>query len=219
MAPRTTVTAAACTLAAATVLLTACGGGGSSKITPTTAPGTSAAAPSGGTATTTASAPAAGAPTFDFPPDVKVVVDPDTTGDATKDAILRDQGYGQRAIFLAIAKLDPTIPVFHRYVTESAAEDWTSKIDWGKSHHESITGTTWFYDRKVTVTGPVTAGVTFCESERNSYGKDTKTGKAIMTTPSLDDFTFHTVLMRKSADGTWQMANYKSQDRATSCQR
>ncbi|SEN59296.1 hypothetical protein [Actinacidiphila rubida] len=219
MARRTTVTAAACTLAAAALVLTACGGGGDKKIAATTT-GTPAGAPSASATTappTTTSAP--GAPTFDFPPDVKVVVDPDTTGDAVKDAVLRDQGYGLQAIFLAIAKLDPAVTQFHRYVIESAAEDWSSKIGWGKSNHESITGTVLFYDRKVNVTGATTAGVTFCQSERNSHGKDTKSGKAIMTAPSLDDFTFHTVLMRKSADGTWQMANYKSQDRAKSCER
>lgn len=218
MARRTTVTAA-CTLAAAALMLTACGGGGGDKKIAATTSGTPAGAPSASATTAAPATSAPAGPTFDFPSDVKVVVDPDTTGDATKDAVLRDQGYGQQAIFLAIAKLDASIPQFHKYVIESAAADWTSKIDWGRSNHESITGTTLFYNRKVTVTSATTAGVTFCQSERNSYGKNTKTGKAIKTTPSLDDFTFHTALMRKSAEGTWQMANYKSQDRAKDCER
>lgn len=211
-------TAAACALSAATLLLTACGGGGGDdKKIDASDSGTPAPAPS---ATTTTAAPTTPpGPSFDFPPDVKVVVDADTTGDAVKDAILRDQGYGQQAIFLAIAKLDSTIPVFQKYVTGKAASDWAVKIDWGKSHHTTVTGTTAFYNRKVTVTDATTAGVSFCQSERESYDKDTRTGKVATTTPSLDDFTLHTARMKKSADGTWQMTDYRSQDRAKSCQR
>lgn len=219
MAPRTTTVAAACTVAAAALLLSACGGGGDdAKIQPTSsqsAPATTSAS----SAPTSAATPASAAPTFDFPPDVKVVVDADTTGDPVKDAVLRDQGYGQKAIFLAIAKLDSNLPVFKKYLRETAEEDWTSKIGWGKSNHETVTGTTLFYDRKVTLNGANTAGVTFCESERDSYGKNSQTGKVIKTTPSIDDFTYHSALMRKAADGTWQMATYKSQDHAAKCQR
>ncbi|WP_031525503.1 hypothetical protein [Streptomyces sp. NRRL F-5123] len=219
MRRRTSLTTAACTLAAATLLLTACGGGGGDKKIGAEGSGTPAPAPSASTTTAAPTTSAPAGPTFDFPPDVKVVVDPDTTGDAVKDAILRDQGYGQQAIFLAIAKLDSTIPVFQKYVTGKAAADWAVKIDWGKSHHTTVTGTTAFYNRKVTVTDATTAGVTFCQSERESYDKDTKTGKVATTTPSLDDFTLHTARMRKAADGTWQMTDYRSQDRAKSCER
>jgi hypothetical protein len=217
MRPRTSLTTAACTLAAAALLLTACGGGGGDKKIDASGSGTPAPAPS---ATTTPPAPTTPAgPTFDFPPDVKVVVDADTTGDAVKDAILRDQGYGLQAIYLGIAKLDYTLPVFQKYLAGKAASDWTSNIDWGKSHHTTVTGTTAFYNRKVTVSDATTAGVTFCESARDAYDKDTKTGKTATTTPSLDDFALHTARMKKSADGTWQMTEYRTQSRAKSCQR
>jgi hypothetical protein len=170
--------------------------------------------------TLTPSAPdSPAAPTFDFPPDVKVVIDADATGDPTKDAILRDQAYGEKAIFLAIAKLDTKLPVFQKYVVGKAGADWIVKIHWGKTNHKTVTGTTSFYNRKVTITGPTSACVTFCESERNAYDKDTETGKIAKTTPSLDDFTFHTALMSKAADGTWQMSDYRSQHKAKSCER
>lgn len=216
MAPRTTVTAA-CTLAAAALLLTACGGGGDSKISATPPAGTRAAAPSA--PVTTASTQPAGAPVFDFPPDVKVVVDPDTTGDATKDAILRDQGYGLDAIYLALAKLDTKLPAFPRYLTQEAAQTWSDSITWGRQYHRSVTGTVKFYDREVSLVDPNKAGITFCEDQSHSYDKDSKTGKVFTTQPSANDFVFHTAQMVKSGDGTWQMANYKSQKGAAQCRR
>ncbi|MFI0720088.1 hypothetical protein [Streptomyces sp. NPDC021224] len=216
MRPRTSHLTAAATLAAA-LLLTACGGGGGGdKKIDASGTGTPAPAPS---ASTTASESAPPGPVFDFPRDVKVVVDADPTGDAVKDAVLRDQAYAQQAVYLALATLDPKLPAYKAYVTGLAAGYWDSQLHWGQNHHTTITGTTLFYDRKVTVTDATTAGVTFCESQRDTFDKDTKTGKVTRTTPSLDDFTAHTARMKKSADGTWQMTDYRSQDRAKSCQR
>jgi hypothetical protein len=222
MAPRTKLAAASMSaVAAAALLLSACGGGGDDdKI----ASSPSAVSPTATTTTAAASAPAtaspaASAPTFDFPADVKVVVDADTTGDAVKDAVLRDQANGQKAIFLAIAKLDPKLPVFDKYLGGEALQNWIDKVKWGQTHHTSVTGTTLFYKRSVNVTSPTTAGVTFCESERNSFGKNTKTGKTIKTTPSLSDFTQHYALMSKGADGVWKMTTYQSQSGAAACER
>lgn len=216
MARRMPLTAAACTLAAATLLLTACGGGGNKKIaTESSAP---TAAPSTTTTTaapTTSAAPSA--PTFDFPPDVKVVVDADTTGDPTKDAILRDQAYGLQSVYVALGKADPKLPLLEKYLTETALEIWSESITSGKEHHLTATGDLRFYNRHVTSTGSATAGVTFCEDQRFSYNKHTDTGRVDKTTPSLNSFVFHTALMRKAADGTWQMADYKSQRGAAQC--
>lgn len=217
MARRTTATAAACTLAAAALVLTACGGSGDKKIAATTS-GTPAAAPSAGATTTPPPTSAPAAPTFDFPPDVKVVVDPDTTGDATKDAVLRDQGYGLQATLLAVAKLDTNIPVFSQYLSGEAAASWIKSVGAEKSRHHTLTGTVHYYNRKVTSVSGSTAGVTFCEDQRYGYDKDINTGKVLKTTPSRNSFIFHTAQMSRTADGTWQMTNYKSQRGAAQCQ-
>jgi hypothetical protein len=219
MAPRTSVTAA-CTLAAVALLLTGCGGGGSSAITGASQPppGTAAGAPGGATtppASPTATAPSA--PVFHFPPDVKVVVDPDVTGDAVKDAILRDQGNGLRAIYLALAKLDTRSPGLAQYLAQDAAKTWDDSVGWGRTYHRSVTGTVRFYDREVTVKDQKTAGVSFCEDQSRSYDKDSKTGKVFTTQPSASDFVFHMAQMIKASDGTWQMATYKSQRGAARC--
>lgn len=217
MAPRTKLAAAMGTVAAAALLLSACGGGGNDdKIASSPTP--SASSPTTAPATTTTPANA-GTPTFDFPSDVKVVVDADTTGNATKDTILRDQAYGEKAIFLAIAKLDPNLPQLKKYLSGEALKNWVAGVKWSQSHHKTVTGTTLFYKRNVLVTGADIATVVYCESERNAYAKDPRTGKVTKTAPSLNDFTLHSSDMVKGSDGTWTMITYDSQKRSTSCQR
>ncbi|WP_335978018.1 hypothetical protein [Streptomyces sp. CA2R106] len=215
MAPRTTFAAAACTVAAAALFLTACGGGShDDKIAATTPASTPPP-------TTTSSSPtpttAPGAPTFDFPSDVKITIDADTTGDKTKDAILRDQGYGLDATYVAVTKLDKNLPLFTTYMSESALETWSETIDALKKNGHNISGSVHYYDRKVTINGSQ-AGVTYCENERYLYDKDTKSGKVLTTTPSSDDFILHSSLMRKSKDGTWVTATDNSQEGVARCQ-
>lgn len=217
MAPRTKITAAAGTLTAAVLLLSACGGGGhDDKIA-------SSPTPSATTATTmpppTTPAASPGAPTFDFPSDFKIVVAPDKTGDPTKDAVLRDQGYAVQAIYLAITKLDKTLPVFTTYVTQDASEGWSASIDAGKKDDRSITGTLQIYNRKVTLSSSTVAAVSFCEDQSAAYDKNLKTGKAVMTTPSITDFVFHTSRMLKGTDGIWHTTTYNNQKGATQCKR
>ncbi|SEF85445.1 hypothetical protein SAMN05216223_102261 [Actinacidiphila yanglinensis] len=216
MAPRTKITAAAGTLTAAALLLSACGGGGhDDKIA-------SSPTPSATTATTTPppTTPAAssGAPKFDLPSDVKITIDPDTTGDATKDAILRDQGYGVEAAFLAVTKQDKNFPLLTSYMSESALETWDESIDAFKKNGHSVSGTLHEYNRKVVLNG-ANAGVTFCEDQRYFYDKDIKTGKVLKTTLSSDDFILHTSFMRKDKDGTWKAATYTSKQGAAECVR
>ncbi|MBY8879314.1 hypothetical protein [Actinacidiphila acidipaludis] len=147
------------------------------------------------------------------------MVDPDVTGEAVKDAVLRDQGYGMRAVYLSLAKLDDRLPVFAKYLTLDAARTWSDSIAWGRKFRRSVTGTVRFYDRRVQVANATSAGIAFCEDQSQSYDKDADTGEVFGTKPSLDDFVFHTARMVKSADGTWQMANYKSQKAAAQCRQ
>jgi hypothetical protein len=201
MAPRTTIAAAA-------LLLTACGAP-ATEIAP--APPPSAAPPS-------APPSPPSAPRFAFPSDLKIVIDPDTTGNPTKDAILRDQGYGVEAMLLAVTKQDARIPVFTKYVSETAADGWTRSIDGDKAAHRTLTGEVRFYGRKVTVGSTATAGVTFCEDQRYGYDKNTETGKVTLTMADDQGLIYHSVFMRKAKDGIWQTATYNSQTYAARCE-
>ncbi len=214
MAPRTKLAAAAGAVAAAALVLTACGGGGhDDKIASSPTPRTPAT-----TATASATATDASAPAFDLPSDLKVNVDADTKGDATKDAILRDQAYGLKASFVASAKSDDGLPLFTTYVIADAAATWDDTIAALKQNHHAFTGTVHYYARSVTI-GDSAAGVSFCEDQRYLYDKDTKTGKVLTTKPSDNSFIFHTSRMVRAKDGSWQTTTYTSQRGAAQCRR
>ncbi|MEK8170804.1 hypothetical protein NKH77_18260 [Streptomyces sp. M19] len=140
-------------------------------------------------------------------------------GDATKDAVLRDNGYALRAINLAAAKQDPDLEVLTDYLAGEAAAGWRGGIEELKKSGQTVTGKIRYYDRKAKVTGKTTAGVTFCEDQRYSYNKDVKTGKVHKTTPSDNSFIYHVAFMRKNSDGTWQMAKDDESRGAKSCVR
>jgi hypothetical protein len=200
--------------AAAALLLTACGGGGSdAKITSSSSTPSPTTPPSSTPATTPA---AAGTPTFDFPSDVKITIDPDTTGDPTKDAILRDQAYGLDALYVAMTKHDKNLPLFTTYMTEDALETWSESIDELVKNHHSLSGTDHYYNRKVTVNG-TSAGVSFCEDQTYIYDKDTRTGKVLKTAPNANDITLHVSHMQKNKDGIWQTTTYLTQAGGTQC--
>jgi hypothetical protein len=218
---RTKLNLATGAVTAAALLLAACGGnGGGAPIAPKprTARPTATGSPTATSAPTATATPiTAATPTFAYPRDVAVVVDADTTGNTTKDAVLRDQAYGQKAIFLAIATLDPDLPQLNRYLSAEALGNWINAVKWGQGRHESVTGREHFYRRTVTLTGPETATVTFCENSRDAYGKDTTTGRRVPAAPSSRDFTLHLSLMHKGADGIWTMTTYASQAGARRC--
>jgi hypothetical protein len=216
MAPRTTIAAAACTVAAAALFLTACGGGSHDDKIAATTPASTPPPTTASSSPTPTTSP--GAPTFDFPSDVKIKIDADTTGDKTKDAILRDQGYGYEAAFLAVTKQNEKLPLLMTYMSEEALETWSESIDAYKKNGHTVTGTVHIYDRKVTLNG-AQAGVSFCEDQSYFYDKDVNTGKVLKTTLSANDFILHTSLMRKAKDGTWQAATYNSQQGAAQCRR
>jgi hypothetical protein len=220
MIRRTTLTAATCGVAAAALLLTACGGSKDDNAKITTSPPTTAPSPTTSSPTPPATTPPADpkAPVFDFPKDVKVTIDPDKTGDATKDAILRDQGFGLDAIYVAYTKHDKNQSLFLKYLTETAKEQWSESIDSAKASHKTVTGSVHYYNRKVSVSSPTTAGVTFCEDQRYSYDKDSTSGKVTKTTPSANSFVSHGTFMRKGSDGTWRIGTFVSRRGAKECQ-
>lgn len=215
MARRTELTAAAGTLAAAALLLTACGGSNhDDKIASSPTPSATTAPQTTPPPTTPAADPSA--PTFDFPSDVKITIDPDTTGDKTKDAVLRDQAYGLEATYTAVIKQDKNLPQFTTYMYEDADEVWSESIDAFKKNGHTITGTDHYYDRKVTLNGDM-AGVTFCEDQSHFYDKEITTGKVLTTTPSANSFILHSSHMKKGTDGIWHTETYTSQAGGAHC--
>lgn len=213
---RRTLPVAAALAATAALLLTACGGGddsskGNDKIAGAGAGGSSSPSPS-------ASASAdKNAPTFAYPSDIHTTVERQSTGDATKDAILRDVSYSAQARLEAFAEGQGQTANMNRYFAASALSYWTQRVATVRKQGLTVTGHYRFFNFKVTdVASGKTAAVRYCEDQSKGYSKEIKTGKVLRTKPSNDDFIFYTLQAAKDSHGDWQVTeqNWKKADSA-----
>ncbi|MGP3950851.1 hypothetical protein [Streptomyces sp. 7N604] len=162
------------------------------------------------------SAKETGAPEFDLPPDVKVVIDDDTTGNKTTDEVLKDHGYALMAMQEAYAKAEAT-DNFDRYWQGEAADKFRAVFDEYEKSGTTITGTDRFYGRAVMSQEGKKALVTFCEDQSKAFDKDVKSGRVDRNEPNLDPFIEIRTVLEKGSAGDWQIAEYLGQRGSKSC--
>ncbi|MFD4522680.1 hypothetical protein ACFWP7_01815 [Streptomyces sp. NPDC058470] len=210
--------AAACLIVAIALSVTSCSGDssdtGNDKIAGADSGESDSASPS-------ASASAeAGAPTFDLPSDIEVTVERPSTGDATKDAILRDTAYAAQARVEAFAKGEGQTVNMNRYFAVSALTYWVDRVATVKKDGLTITGDYRFFGFEVTdAADGKTAAVQYCEDQSKAYGKEIKTGKVQRTEPSDDDFILNTLQVSKDSRGDWQVTVQSWKQGDASCVR
>ncbi|WP_217548885.1 hypothetical protein [Streptomyces sp. GbtcB6] len=215
---RRTLPVAAALAATAALLLTACGGGDDSskgnndKIAGAGTEGSASPSPS-------ASASAdKNAPSFDFPSDIKVTVDRESTGDATKDAILRDVAYSTQANIEAFAKGVGQTPNMNRYFAAAALTYWAKRVETVKKDGLTVTGDYRYYDFEVTdVVNGKAAAARYCEDQSKAFGKEIKSGKVLRTKASDKSFVLYTLQAQKDAAGDWQVTQQNWKKGAASC--
>ncbi|MET7451241.1 hypothetical protein ABZT03_04945 [Streptomyces sp. NPDC005574] len=194
-------------LAAVTFCATGCssdagGGSGSDKIA-------GAGSAEGGSSSPSASAshPAEkNAPSFDLPSDLKIDVESKATGDATKDAILRDAAYSAQANIEAFAQGESQAVNLNRYFAGDALTYWVKQVADFKKSGLTLTGYYRYYDFKVTdVANGKTAAVSYCEDQSKGFSKRVKTGKVLRTSPSDKSYVLYTLQASKDQAGDWQV--------------
>ncbi|MEU2778374.1 hypothetical protein ABZ646_37220 [Streptomyces sp. NPDC007162] len=218
---RRTLPVAAALAATAALLLTACGGGDDSskdndKITGAGTGGSDSPSPS----TSVSASADKNAPTFAFPSDIKVTVDRQSTGDATKDAILRDVAYSTQANIEAFAKGVGQTTNMNRYFAAAALTYWANRVETVKKDGLTVTGDYRYYNFEVTdVANGKSAAARYCEDQSRAYGKEIKSGKVLRTKTSSKSFVLYTLQAQKDAAGDWQVTqqNWKKGD--ASCVR
>ncbi|MEV6794928.1 hypothetical protein AB0M87_23720 [Streptomyces sp. NPDC051320] len=153
-------------MAAATLTLTSCSsdssGSGKDKIA-----GADTGEAKSPTSSASASASASAeknAPTFDLPSDIKVTVDKKSTGNSTKDAILRDVAYSVEARLEGFAKGDGQTTNMNRYFAAYARTDWADRVAKVKKEGLTVTGDYRFFDFAVMdVANTKAASARYCE--------------------------------------------------------
>ncbi|MEU9447157.1 hypothetical protein [Streptomyces sp. NPDC048277] len=211
---RRTLPVAAALAATAALLLTACGGGDDSskdkdKIAGAGAGGSGSPSPS-----VSASADK-NAPTFAFPSDITVTVDRESTGDTTKDAILRDVAYSTQANIEAFAKGVGQTTNMNRYFAAAALTYWANRVETVKKDGLTVTGDYRYYNFEVTdVANGKSAAARYCEDQSKAYGKEIKSGKVLRTKTSNNSFVLYTLQAQKDSAGDWQVTqqNWKKGD-------
>jgi len=160
-----------------------------------------------GSATPSASASAEkNAPGFDFPSDIKVSVEKESTGDATKDAILRGVAYAAQARLEAFGKGSGHTVNMNRYYAADPLTYWVQRVATVKKSGLTVTGDYRFFGFEVTdVANGKTAAVRYCEDQSKGYSKEIKTNKVLRTKPSDQDFIGYTLQAAKDSAGDWQV--------------
>ncbi|MEU3190636.1 hypothetical protein ABZ686_08305 [Streptomyces sp. NPDC006992] len=162
--------------------------------------------------------PAAQAPTFDLPDDLKLDFKGVRSEDAGKDEVLQATEYAAKARVEAYTKADPATKNMIRYWKHPALQYWGKDITRFAKDNKTFTGSLRYYDFKVTDLTQKAAWVRYCESQRNAFAKDKKSGKTLKTTPSKDDFVAWKAGLVKIDGKQWQVSQTQATKGATECQ-
>ncbi|MFE2063186.1 hypothetical protein ACFXDH_12395 [Streptomyces sp. NPDC059467] len=196
---------AAALAATAALLLTACGGGGDSSKDNDKIAGADGTGGSNSPSPSVSASADKNAPTFAFPSDIKVTVEKESTGDVTKDAVLRDLAYAAQARLEGLVKGDGQTANMSRYYAADALVYFDKQITETRKKGLTSTGSYRYYDFKVLDLSGLTATARYCEDQRQAFAKEIKTNTVHRTTPSNDDFIQVSVQTAKDSGGDWQV--------------
>ncbi|MFF3481709.1 hypothetical protein ACFYXC_00305 [Streptomyces sp. NPDC002701] len=196
---------AAITLTAAAALsLSACGGGDSADSKDNDKIAGADTGPEKSASPTATDAAAAGRPKIELPSDIIDKYEDWTTGDDVKDAVLADTAARIDATNDAIVRGDtsaPGLPFYYRDKALNGAVEWVQEY---RDANLSFTGTTRYYDPKVTLSGATTAAVVYCADESKGFNKNRKTGKVDRTPSDDSPYVLYNTRLEKSEKGVWQ---------------
>jgi hypothetical protein len=160
------------------------------------------------------------APAFDLPADLKVRIEPpEPTGDARKDAVLRDIGYAAAAQIEAFARGTGDTPNMRRYYAGEATPYLNDTIAGYHGKGRTLTGTYVYYGFTLDALGAHTADGHYCEDQQLAYSKEIRTGRILTTRRSDDSYVGTRFRAEKSARGDWQVRTYVAERATSSCVR
>ncbi|MEH0418861.1 hypothetical protein [Streptomyces sp. B21-083] len=216
---RRSLPVAAALVASAALLLTACGGDeGESKDNDKIAGADTGETSASPTASASASAASAGRPKIELPADLSYSFTPEETGDAVKDAVLKDNAEMIRALDAAIVAQNPRLPALEFYTEGEgavAAQQWVKEFTDAKW---TVTGAVRYFDRQVTISSKESASLSYCADESKGFSKVIKTNEIKKTPVSKDSYVVYGVQVQKNKDGVWETLKIQSTRGADRCQ-
>ncbi|MFE1263397.1 hypothetical protein ACFW5X_23050 [Streptomyces albogriseolus] len=205
------------TLAVTTALTaTACGGEdtGASGKPADGKPASQAPSP----APTPTASESSGRPAITFPSDAKNVFEYEKTGDAAKDAALRDSTLGVNSVDEAIFKGSTDSEALGFYNVDRALSGAIVFVNRYIKANDVWVGETRYFDYEVELSGTKKAYVTYCSDESKSFLKNKKTGKVDNTPTTADSYVLYHTVLTKNSDGVWQTTDVASERGSEKCQ-
>lgn len=207
---------------ATALMLAACGGGDdgakANDKRPGADSGTSASAsPSAGAGAGASASEVTGRPKVELPSDVDITFTPERSGDATKDAILKDNAEYVRALNAAIVAQNPRLPALEFYTEgegAAASQQWVQAF---KTAGWAVTGTVRYYDRQVDVTSKDRASLSYCGDESKGFSKVIKTGEVKKTKATKNSYIAYGVQVERNDQGVWELVKITSTRGADRC--
>ncbi|MFI7394757.1 MULTISPECIES: hypothetical protein [Streptomyces] len=157
-------------------------------------------------------------PEITFPSDVKNVFEGGGTGDAKKDAVLKDSSLAVNAVDEAIFKGSTGTKALGYYNTEKALSSSITYVQGYIDDNDTWIGVTRYFNRKVTFSGEDQAYVTYCSDESKSYIKNKETGKVDRSAATADSYVLYNTKLAKNAVGVWQTTDIASNRGDKACQ-
>ncbi|GAA4074806.1 hypothetical protein AB0C89_04335 [Streptomyces sp. NPDC048491] len=215
---RRTLPAAAALTATVALLLTACSSNDDKPKSSDKIAGADQGSKAPATPSASASASGGDRPKIELPADVTDSFDPTQAGDPVKDSVLADNAEFVRALDAAITAGNPRLPALE-YYTEGegavAANKWVKEFSdagW------TVTGSTRYYNRTVTVHSAKSAALTYCGDESKAFSKVIKTGEVKKTPATKNSYVAYGVQVTKNDKGVWEVTTIKSTRGAETCQ-
>lgn len=206
---------ATATLLAVTVTVTGCGASAAQP---------NATLPAGGAAATQASSGPpvatmpADAPKFAIPTDFHLVIDADSTGNATSDSILLDAQYQFYGFVEAISSGNTSDANFKQWTTGDAYAGLSQSVDTWKSRGERLTGTDHVYKRTVTVSSNGSqAAYSACEDSSKAYPLKIGSGQRLSNSAGTGNFTLWQGTFIKHSSGAWVLDLIFTKPGASQC--
>lgn len=203
---RTSLPIAVAVAVSAGLMLTACGGGGSSNSDKISSDPTTASTSASPTATPSATASdGVKRPSTALPKDLTMVFDWPKTGDTTKDAVLNDGEQYIRGYTRAAAAHNLKDPAYQFYSRDDAFTYARGQITENIKSDLAPTGIDSYYSATVGNVKNGSATLSFCEDQSKNYSKEVKTGKVLVTKPSITDyFQYNLLLFKDQSNGIWE---------------
>jgi hypothetical protein len=153
---------------------------------------------------------------FAFPADVKLEFETPPTGDEVEDAVLEAWMNFEKSIVKAALSKSWSDRTFFKYSDVPVRLIIGDYLERKRAANTSVIGTRRFFDMRAEPSSDNIFTIISCRDDTLFYGRNLRTGKAELTTPSKEDFSAVTAgLVRRGKK--WILATYNVAEGEQSC--